>query len=87
MDAATIRELTKSVSSYFLNYLETDFKKQQTPGRKLQLQREGGLRVGLSLSRYAPLNAAFWTALACPAPDLEPIVVSRRAFTGAPQAR
>src|SRR5450756_572596 len=70
MDSATVRELTKSVSSYFLNYLETDFKKQQTPGRRLQ--REGGLHVGLSLSRYAPLNAAFWAALSQPAPDLEP---------------
>jgi hypothetical protein len=51
MDTTTVRELQKSVSSYFLNYLETDFKKQQIPGR----------RIGLSLSRYAPLNAAFWT--------------------------
>ena len=81
MDSSTVRELTKSVSSYFLNYLETDFKKQQTPGRRLQLQREGGLRVGLSLARYAPLNAAFWAALSQPAPDLEPINVSRRAYT------
>ncbi len=81
MDSTTVRELTKSVSSYFLNYLETDFKKQQTPGRWLQLQREGGLRVGLSLSRYAPLNAAFWSALASSATELEPINVSRRAYT------
>jgi hypothetical protein len=81
MDSTTVRELTKSVSGYFLNYLETDFKKQQTPGRRLQLQREGGLRVGLSLSRYAPLNAAFWSALASPASELEPISVSRRAYT------
>ena len=81
MDSATVRELSKSVSGYFLNYLETDFKKQQTPGRRLQLQREGGLRVGLSLSRYAPLNAAFWSAIASPASELEPISVSRRAYT------
>jgi hypothetical protein len=81
MDSTTIRELTKSVSSYFLNYLETDFKKQQIPGRRLQLQREGGLRIGLSLSRYAPLNAAFWSALNKPASELEPINVSRRAYT------
>jgi hypothetical protein len=81
MEPAAIRELAKSVSSYFLNYLETDFKKQQTPGRRLQLQREGGLRVGLSLARYAPLNAAFWKALTSPASELEPVVVSRRAFT------
>src|ERR1700761_7613933 len=81
MDSSTIRELAKSVSSYFLNYLETDFKRQQTPGRRLQLQREGGLRVGLSLARYAPLNAAFWKALASPASELEPVNVSRRAFT------
>jgi superfamily I DNA and/or RNA helicase len=81
MDSITVRELTKSVSSYFLNYLETDFKKQQTPGRRLQLQREGGLRVGLSLSRYAPLNSAFWAALTSPASELDPIIVSRRAYT------
>jgi hypothetical protein len=81
MESAAIRELAKSVSSYFLNYLETDFKKQQTPGRRLQLQREGGLRVGLSLARYAPLNAAFWKALTSPASELESVVVSRRAFT------
>jgi hypothetical protein len=81
MDSTTIRELTKSVSSYFLNYLETDFKKQQIPGRRLQLQREGGLRIGLSLSRYVPLNAAFWAALNKPASELEPINVSRRAYT------
>jgi hypothetical protein len=81
MDSATVRELAKGVSSYFLNYLETDFKKQQTPGRRLQLQREGGLRVGLSLSRYAPLNTAFWTALSKPTSDLEPLTVTRRGYT------
>jgi hypothetical protein len=81
MEPSTVRELAKSVSSYFLNYLETDFKKQQIPGRRLQLQREGGLRVGLSLGRYAPLNAAFWTALSKPATELEAITVTRRAFT------
>ncbi len=81
MESSAIRDLAKSVSSYFLNYLETDFKKQQTPGRRLQLQREGGLRVGLSLSRYAHLNNAFWKALESPASELEPVIVSRRAFT------
>lgn len=81
MDSATVRELAKGVSSYFLNYLETDFKRQQTPGRRLQLQKEGGLRIGLSLGRYAPLNNAFWAALHKPTSDLEPLNVARRGYT------
>jgi hypothetical protein len=46
----------------------------------LSADRGGTFTLEL-LDTYAPLNAAFWTALSKPATELEAITVTRRAFT------
>jgi len=80
MNSATVRELAKNVSSYFLTFLETDFKKQQAPGRRISIQKESGLKVGTPLSRYPHLAKALWVALDSPVSSFTPITVGSRGY-------
>lgn len=55
MDQATIREFAGKVSRYFLEFLESDFKKQRAPRRRIQIRTDTGLLAAMSLRRYPAL--------------------------------
>src|ERR1700678_4452017 len=80
MDGNTLRELSIKVSQYFLDFLESDFKRQQAPRRRVILQTASGLKAGMPLSPYRTLLDAVWTVLAKPWEDAE-ISITPRAFT------
>src|ERR1700687_3931587 len=69
------------VSRYFLDFLETDFKKQQVPRRKIQLKNDSGFRTGLPLRKYRTLYEAVWKALSTPAGELVPLRIARGRYT------
>ncbi len=46
-DPSAITRFAAKVSRYFLDFLETDFKRQQAPRRKIQLKNDTGFRTGL----------------------------------------
>ena len=48
-ETSGITSFAARVSRYFLDFLETDFKKQQAPRRKIQLKNDAGFRTGLPL--------------------------------------
>lgn len=54
------RDFTQTVLRYFLSFLQTDFKKQQAPRRRIQLKSEVGFRTGLPLRKYVTLYQAAW---------------------------
>ena len=66
MESDTLKQLSLKVSQYFLEFLESDFKRQQAPRRRIVLQTETGLKSGMSLSPYQSLQAAIWQQLAKP---------------------
>lgn len=42
------------VSRYFLDFLETDFKRQQAPRRRIQLKNEANQNTGVALRPHGP---------------------------------
>lgn len=54
------KEFTQKVLRYFLTFLQTDFKKQQAPRRRIQLKSDVGFRMGFPLRKYATLYKAAW---------------------------
>lgn len=63
MDANTLRELALKVSQYFRDFLESDFKRQQAPRRRVVLQAENGFRSGMRVAPYPELDRALWRVL------------------------
>ncbi len=62
----TLKDLSISVSQYFLDFLESDFKRQQAPRRRVILQTESGFKAGMSLAAYPSLQAEVWRQLQKP---------------------
>ena len=60
MDTA-IRGFAQCVLRYFLAFLETDFKRQQVPRRRIQLKTDTGFRCGMPLRKYPRLFDAAWS--------------------------
>lgn len=55
-----IRGFAQQVLRYFLAFLETDFKRQQAPRRRIQLKTDTGFRCGMPLRKYPRLYDAAW---------------------------
>jgi hypothetical protein len=51
---------SQKVLRYFLTFLQTDFKKQRAPRRRIQLKSDVGFRTGMPLRKYVPLYKAVW---------------------------
>ncbi len=59
----TIREISIKVSQYFLDFLESDFKRQQAPRRRIVLQNEAGFRSAMRVAAYPLLHHNLWQML------------------------
>jgi AAA domain len=55
-----IRGFSQRVLRYFLAFLETDFKRQQAPRRRIQLKTDTNFRSGMPLRKYRTLYDAVW---------------------------
>jgi Mrp family chromosome partitioning ATPase/very-short-patch-repair endonuclease len=70
IDGNTLRELAIKVSQYFLDFLESDFKRQQAPRRRIILQTEAGFRAGMKVAAYPGLQHNLWQILGKRGDDL-----------------
>lgn len=59
----TIREISIKVSQYFLDFLESDFKRQQAPRRRIVIQTENGFRSAMRVATYPGLQHNLWQIL------------------------
>ena len=71
MTNQSLRDLAIKVSQYFLDFLESDFKRAQAPRRKIILQDDRGFRTGMRVSSYVSLERALWKILCSPVGDDE----------------
>jgi hypothetical protein len=69
LDGNTLKELAIKVSQYFLDFLESDFKRQQAPRRRVILQTDSGFKSGMRVSPYPDLQRDLWRLLQNNAPD------------------
>lgn len=63
LDGNTLKELAIKVSQYFLDFLESDFKRQQAPRRRVILQTDSGLTSGMRIAPYPDLQQDVWKVL------------------------
>ncbi len=80
IDAATITEFASKVSRYFLDFLETDFKRQQAPRRKISLKNEAGFRTGVPLRKYETFYRDLWQLLGKPISEGAKLAVPRNRY-------
>lgn len=81
MDAAILREVSTSIAGYFRDFIETDFKKIQTPSRRIVLQAETGFRAGMRLKPYEMLERDIWKLLQQPSGEQMQLRLSPRKYT------
>jgi very-short-patch-repair endonuclease len=60
---AETASFVKEVARYFMNFLETDFKKRRIPKRNVIQKTQKGLRVGIDLEKYPKLKKTFFSLL------------------------
>lgn len=53
----------KEVAKYFMNFLETDFKKRRIPKRNVIQKTHKGFKVGIDLEKYPKLKKTFFSLL------------------------
>lgn len=78
---SAIAGFAAKVSRYFLDFLETDFKRQRAPRRKIQLKNDAGFRTGLPLRKYPTLYSVIWKLLRTPIGEIEPLRIPRNRHT------
>jgi len=66
MDSSTLREVAVKIAQYFQDFLETDFRRQQAPRRRIHLQSDTGFRCGMRIKPYPTLDDALWRVLGRP---------------------
>lgn len=63
MEVDILKNLSIKVSQYFLDFLQSDFKRQQAPRRKIILQTDNGFKSGMKVAPYKTLQSAIWHEL------------------------
>lgn len=61
-----LKGLSIKISQYFLEFLESDFKRQQAPRRRIVLQTDNGFKAGMRVAPYAELQKTIWELLRKP---------------------
>lgn len=62
----SVKDFAGKISRYFLDFLQTDFKVQKAPRRRILLKTESGFRAGVPLRKYESLCRSVWDVLAKP---------------------
>jgi superfamily I DNA and/or RNA helicase len=56
-------DFVREVAKYFMNFLETDFKKRRIPKRNTNKRIQTGLTIGFDLEKYSKLKSSFFASL------------------------
>lgn len=77
LGAGSIKEFAGKVSRYFLDFLQTDFKVQKAPRRRIHLKTESGFRTGVPLRKYESLYKEVWKLLDKPISENQSLFINR----------
>lgn len=81
MDGSTLRNVATKVSQYFRDFLDSDFKRQQAPRRRIIITSDSGFRAGMRTSPFPGLDRDLWTLLGRPSGDEPKLSISPRKYT------
>jgi len=59
-DTSGINGFARSVLRYFQDFIETDFRRQQAPRRRVSLKNDVGFRTGIPLRKYSSFFETTW---------------------------
>jgi len=83
MPPTVLRDVATRVCGYFRDFLETDFKRQQLPRRRIETTTSSGFRCGLRTSNYPSLDRDLWSQLGRPCGQNPSITIHPRKYTRA----
>jgi len=75
-----IRDFATKVSRYFLEFLDTDFRRAKLPKRRIQLKNDLGLRTAINLRKYPDFYEAVWALAAKPGGNRQ-LRIRKKQFT------
>jgi hypothetical protein len=75
-----LTDLSIKISQYFLEFLESDFKRQQAPRRRIILQTDNGFKAGMRIAPYVELQKTIWDLLETPINQELKFVFKPKAF-------
>jgi len=81
MENGVLRTVAAEISGYFRDFLDSDFKRQQAPRRRIILTSESGFRSGLRTSPYPALDRDLWTLLSKPISEELSFTMTPRKYT------
>lgn len=81
MENSALRDVAIHVSTYFRDFLETDFKRQQAPRRRIVSTTDSGFRASMRTQPYPKLDREFWTLLSRPSQSAPSISIGPRDYT------
>lgn len=70
----------RSLTNYFMDFLETDFHKRRLPKRNIQSRNTNNLLVGLNLNKYPSFNTLAWKAINNVFAKNSPIVIEKGVY-------
>lgn len=77
MEGGTLRDFSEKIARYFLDFLQTDFKKQSLPRRRLQAEKGAQIR----LEQFPALRTAFRSLLTDEVKNWKPVMITPGKFT------
>lgn len=78
---SSVGEFSRKVCRYFLDFLESDFKRAQAPRRRIQLKNDAGFRTAIPLRKYPLLADAVWKLAQKKVEDGLTVAIPPRKFT------
>lgn len=76
-----LKGLSQRVCRYFLDFLETDFKRQQAPRRRILGRTESGQSTSINLRKYRKLYEEIWKAATKPLNEGSRFSITRKTYT------
>ncbi|MDH4565941.1 hypothetical protein E8E95_04555 [Pseudomonas sp. BN414] len=76
-----LRPVAIRISQYFRDFLESDFKRQQAPRRRIVLTTDTGFRSGMRTSPYPALDRDLWNLLGRPSGEDLSLTMDPRRYT------
>lgn len=81
LDSTVLREVAIQVSGYFRDFLESDFKKQSAPRRRILFQSTEGFRCGMRTKPYEALDRNLWDLIGKASGSPDAFKVAPRQYT------
>jgi hypothetical protein len=76
---ASLGGVSDRVLKYFREFLETDFKRQRAPRRRIQLKTQAGFRCAIDLRKYPLFFKDAWGLMSDPPQEMR-LVIGRRKY-------